>query len=177
MSQSASLYRITKTNFEEIIENPHDFKILSIAKAYITFEQTFEGIKFILSKGQNDATVSLVEQIFYPANCIGQETDYADLEDLPDNFDFESEPIYYNDADGVAELSVFLDGISAEQFNELFDADELNKNNVYPSKAWHNNTDPNRSFNADSLTKQFVLLKEFMSSAKDEQDYVLCFVG
>lgn len=75
MSQNATLYRISQAVFGQIAAQPEDIAIIEEAKEYITFVQTFEGIRLMLSKDQDDSILPLVNQIFYPETYVGQEED------------------------------------------------------------------------------------------------------
>lgn len=66
MSQSATLYRIAQIDFSKILDNPEDFDIFKINKGYTTFEQSHEGLRFVLSKNANNETKVLADSIFYP---------------------------------------------------------------------------------------------------------------
>lgn len=176
MSQSITLYRISQEDFEAMKANPEGTTILDISKENIVFPQTFEGLKFILSKGQDEATVSLLEQIFYPETYIGKEVVLDDLEILTADIDFESTAIYYNDMDSVADMHAFLDNISIEQFHRLYDAQELNENEVYPHNVWIEEGEQDRAFTRNHLAKEFTDLKNFMAVAKADNDYVLSLV-
>lgn len=55
MSQCATLYRISQLNFGHLTENPDNFQVVPNAKSYLTLDQTFEALRFILSKEQDDA--------------------------------------------------------------------------------------------------------------------------
>ena len=178
MGQSATLYRIDIKDFPKILEDPENFNVSDLNKGYVTFEKTFDGFCFVLSKGQNKTIAELVQQIFYPLTYAGEEIDFneLDMENIPENFNFESTAVYYNDPDKVMEIATFLDTISITDFKELFNADELNEQGVYPN-FWNAETQENVAFNVDHMAKEFLEMKEFFSKAKEEGDYVLSFVG
>jgi hypothetical protein len=177
MGQSATLYRIAKIDFPKIVEDPVNFGLLDLKKEYISFEKTFEGFCFLLSKGQNKANAELVKQIFYPVTYAGEEINFENLDtdDIPDDFNFESTAVYYNDPGTVTDISTFLDTINIENFIELFNADELNEHGVYPI-LWNMETREDVAFNIGHLTKEFVEMKEFFLKAKEDGDYVLSFI-
>ncbi|PWV56148.1 DUF1877 family protein [Chitinophaga sp. S165] len=176
MSQSITLYRVSQENFEAMKANPEGTVILDISKENIVFPQTFEGLKFILSKEQDEATVSLLEQIFYPETYVGKEIDLDELEMLSEDLDFESTAIYYNDVNGVADMHTFLGSISLEQFHKLYNAKELNENDIYPNNVWIEEGEPDRAFTRKHLAEEFTDLKNFMAAAKADNDYVLSLV-
>jgi hypothetical protein len=179
MGQSATLYRIAPKDFPAIEANPDGFDLESIIKELATFDKTFEGLRFILSKAQDDTTEDLAEQIFYPDTFAGEETDFEnlDIDNIPEDFSFESNAVYYNTPDKVAAISAFLDTISNEEFIELFDADELNENDIYPGGIWNTETNPDIVFNANDMVKEFQVLQDFYSKAASEGDYILSVVG
>jgi hypothetical protein len=178
MSQSATLYTIAKLDFPKLLENPANFGLLDLKKEYVSFQKTHEGFCFILSKGQNPASAELVKQIFYPPTYVGEEINFEnlDLEDLPEDFNFESSAVYYNDPGKVTDINTFLDTINIENFKELFNADELNEQGVYPI-LWNTETGEDVAFNVRHMAKEFLEMKKFFSKAKEEGDYVLSFVG
>lgn len=179
MGQSATLYRIAPEDFSAIEADPDSFDPESSAKELATFDKTFEGLRFILSKAQDEATEDLAEQIFYPDTYIGEEVDFEnlDIDNIPEDFSFESSAVYYNTPDKVAAIAAFLDAISNEEFIELFDADELNENDIYPGGVWNTETNPDIVFNANDMVKEFQVLKDFYSKAGSEGDYILSVVG
>ena len=177
MGQSATLYRIGKNDFPVILEHPENFGSLDLNKGYVSFQRTFDGFCFVLSKGQNKTTVELVQQIFYPITHAGEviEFDQLDMDNLPEGFNFESDVVYYNDPGKVAEIAAFLDTISIDKLNELFNADELNEQGIYPV-LWNTESGSATAFNIDHMTQEFTEMKAFFSKAKEEGDYVVSFV-
>lgn len=176
MSQSITLYRVSQEKFETIKADPAGTTILDISEENLVFPQTFEGLKFILSKEQDDDTVALLEQIFYPETYISKEINFDEMEVLSDDMDFNSTAIYYNSSEEVADMHAFLNNISLEQFHQLYDARELNENNVYPHNVWTEEGEPDRAFTRLHLAKEFTDLKNFIAAAKAGNDYVLSFV-
>ena len=178
MGQIATLYRIDKTDFSKVLVHPENFGLSNLDKGSVTFQKTFNGFCFVLSKGQNKATAELIQQIFYPVTYAGEQVDLEnlELEDLPDDFNFEGSAVYYNDPDKVTAIASFLDTIPVEKLKELFNADELNEQGVYPT-LWNIETREDVAFNIDHMTKEFEEMKAFFSKAKEEGDYVLSFVG
>lgn len=176
MSQSITLYRVSQENFEAMRANPEGTVILNISKDNLVFPQTFEGLKFILSKDQDEETISLLEQLFYPESAISKEIDLDSIETLSDDPNLESTEIYYNDTTEVSDMHAFLSNISVEQFHQLYDAQELNEKGVYPYNVWIEEGEPDRAFTREHLAREFADLKEFIAAAKTENDYVLSYV-
>lgn len=179
MGQSATLYRIDKNDFHKVEENPKNFGLFKIKKESVTFEKTFEGLIFLLSKNRDSGIASSIRQIFYPTTYVGQKVDFSnlDFDNLPDDFDFESEAVAYIEPGKVSEIATFLNNISEKEFQELFSADELNKNDIYPGDVWNNETSEDIAFNAYSMTEEFINLKNIFANANREEDYILSYVG
>lgn len=176
MSQSITLYRVSQENFEVMKADPEGTIILEISEENIVFPQTFEGLKFILSKEQGEDAISLLEQIFYPETYISKELNLDAIEVLSEDLDFSSTAIYYNDKEDVADMHAFLDTISLEQFHKLYDAEELNEKNIYPHNVWTEEGEPDRAFTRVHLAREFTDLKNFIAAAKENNDYVLSLV-
>jgi hypothetical protein len=177
MGQIATLYRIAKVDFLRLVENPANLGLLNQKTEYISFQKTFDGFCFLLSKGQNKAIAELVNQIFYPVTHVGKEINFEnfDIENIPDDFDFESTAIYYNDPGNVTKIATFLDSITIENFKELFNVDELNEHGIYPT-LWNTKTGEDEGFNISHMEEEFVEMKQFFLTAKEEGDYVLSFI-
>ena len=179
MGQSATLYAIDKNDFKKIAANPEDSGLIKLARYYEIFDKSFEGLRFLLSKNQNTNISELVDQVFYPKGFVGEEIDYSklDFDNLPQDFDFEKQPIYYNSPERVLEIANFLNTLSLDFIAAQYDADELNANNIYPNDIWNNHIEENYAFNARHMTEEFRNLKVFFNKAKENDDYVLSFVG
>lgn len=179
MGQSATLYRIDKNGFSKIIDNPKDFSLLKITKGYEIFEKSFEGLQFVLSKGLDNANKELIEQIFYPKTYIGEEIDFSKInfENLPDDFSFEQQTVYYNELYIVSAIYDLLNTISLDKFQNNFDHTELNRHDIYPRDIWNDETVENIAFNVRHLTIEFQKLKSLVKSAKENDEYLLSYVG
>jgi len=179
MGQSATLYRIASNDFSKVRDNPDDFGLFKINKSYETFEKTHEGLRFVLSKAKDENEAGLVEQIFYPKTFVGEQIDYSalDFDNLPEDIDLLKEPVYYNEPTVVNAISSLLDTIAVDDFQKSFDPDELNEQGIYPSGIWTTRTEPDHAFNVGDITKEFLRLKQFYHSAKEEGDYILSYVG
>jgi len=179
MGQSATLYQIDKNDFSKIVDNLNDFSLFDIAKKSATFEKTFEGLRFVLSKGRDKDEAELVEQIFYPKTFIGEKIDFANLDfkNLPDDFDIFKQPVYYNDPNKVSNISSFLDTVSVDDFKKLFDPDELNQMNIYPGEVWNRHTEENYAYNERDMTNEYKNLKAIFESARINCGYILSYLG
>jgi len=178
MGQCATLHRTTSVFFREFTANPGNFSGLAKDKGHKTFDQSFEGLRFILSKNQDPENINLATQIFYPETCT-EEEDLSDFDftNVPVDFDYESKSIYYHDPAKVTAIAQLLETISIEHFRGLFDPDELNKNEIYPAGVWNKKTGEDQAFNESYILQEFEYLKEFFISARNEGDYILSFVG
>lgn len=170
MSQTATLYSMTQTTFNRIKKRPAGIDIPAITESSLPLGNSFEGLLYVLSNGQQAETKLLLKQLFYPQQHLGEEMDWDNYE----NIDWDNPAIYYNTPEEVAEICAFLDTISPDQFSTSFEPDELNRNSIYPAGAWNSTTDPYREYNILHLLKQFSELKTFMYAAKG--NYVFCYL-
>ena len=179
MGQSATLYRIDKSDFSKIIDNPNDFGLFKITKGYEIFGKSFDGLRFVLSKGLDKESKELIELIFDPKTFIGEEIDFSkiDFENLPDDIDLERQPIYYNEPTKVAEIYKLLETISLDKFQNNFDHTELNSHDIYPGDIWNDQTEENIAFNERHMTIEFENLKSIFKTAKENDEYLLSYVG
>ena len=171
MSQSATLYRITKEDFDKIVEQQDNLDSVDTKAIYETFAGTHEGLKFVLSKFGND---ELIEQIFYPKTFIGNEVDYNNMDD--EAFESLSRRVYYLNPEIIIEIETFLNKIEVDNFRKRFDPDELNKEDIYPWQ-WTNNKEDNAAYNEKHIIQDFEKLKSIFETSKLNQDYILSYVG
>lgn len=110
---------------------------------------------------------------------VGEEIDFSkiDFENLPDDIDLERQPIYYNEPTKVLEICNLLDTISLERFQNNFDHTELNRHDIYPGEIWNDQTDENIAFNVRHMTIEFQNLKAIFKTAKENEEYLLSYVG
>ena len=179
MGQSATLYRIDKSDFSKIVDNPNEFGLFKITKGYEIFDKSFDGLQFVLAKGLDSESKNLIELIFSPMTFIGEEIDLSkiDFDNLPDDIDLLKQPIYYNDPTKVSEICNLLDIISLEKFQNNFDHNELNRQGIYPSDIWNEETADNIAFNVRHMTIEFQNLKSIFKTAKENGEYLLSYVG
>src|SRR3954471_19105292 len=157
MSQRATFYRMNEQEFALLQDVPENLELSDVTKEDMTLEGTHEGIRFILSKSDDDETAMLTDQIFYPDTFLGDEGSLDEIDSLVDA----NEAVYYNEPDKVAAIASALESISPDDFRALFDYEELNENDVYPAGNWNDNTGRNSAFNEDHITEEFVQLKDF----------------
>jgi hypothetical protein len=177
MSQSATLYRISTDSFKMLDEpdNKQKFKINS-AKSYSIFQGSFMALEYILSKGQNNSTTQLVNEIFNPRQSLGRQT----IETLTpeEQFEFYESGFFipYLDISTISKLNVFLTNTSQRDISSKYDANELNDNGIYP-EVWHNDNSPNLSYNQRHIMEDLEELKQIINKADIEQDYIFVFIG
>lgn len=179
MGQSATLYRVDKTNVQQIANNPAGIEIHSISLGEETFGKTFEGLRFIIKKGLTGTEQDQINLIFYPTTFYGEEVDFAeiDFENLPADFEIEQNAVYYNEPTTIQLIDQVLSQISTETFLKNFNAEELISEDIYPGDVWNNNTGADFAYNAHHMATKFEKLKSFFKSAADHENYVICFVG
>lgn len=173
MSQRATFYRINEKEFLQLQDVPENLELSNVTKEDITLEGTHEGIRFILSKSDDDEAAILTDQIFYPDTFLGEEDGLDEIDSLVGG----NEAVYYNEPDKVAAIASVLETISTDDFRALFDYEELNENDIYPAGNWNNNEGRNSAFNEDHITEEFIQLKTLFINAKKEGDYILIFIG
>jgi hypothetical protein len=158
------------------------FNIPAIAKSYSTFQGSFMGLEFVLSKGQNKGTADLIAEIFNPSKAMGmqetQEIDQLKEEDILAMFEsYESgEIICYLDSNTVSKINTFLKTQSAAQVIARYDSEELNENGIYP-EVWSAGNSRDTAFNERDIAEGLTELKKIFEAADLDQDSILVFVG
>jgi hypothetical protein len=184
VSQSAALYRISRETFLQLENSKErgELNIPALAKSYSTFEGSFMGLEFVLSKGQKKETADLIAEIFNPTKRMGmQETqamDQLNEEDLLTMFEsYESgETIFYLDSNTVSQINTFLKTQSTAQVIARYDCEELNENGIYP-EVWTAGNSRETAFNEFHIAEGLAELKNIFEAADLEQDSILVFVG
>ncbi len=177
MSQSATLYRISFDTFCILnkVPNAEAFNINS-TKGYHSFQGSFMGLEYILSKTQDISAIPLLKQIFNPSSVMGSDS----FQHINSDEHLESyegvEPISYLDPVIIAKLDSILDSISDNTIDYNYNAEELNQKNIYPA-IWHNDDSPDQVFNKRQILEDARLLKSLIKEAHKEKDYILVFVG
>jgi hypothetical protein len=164
MSQSTTFYRISKDKFRELETSGGEFEISS-AKNYVTFEGSFMALEFILSKDRDDPTAELVSELFNPGQSIGEQNPGIDDFDF-EEFDFDDmrSSIPYLDVAAISSIHAFLDQVSTEDIESLYDAEELNSNGIYP-ELWRNDNSPEQAFNLRHVSQDFEELRSIVRKA------------
>jgi hypothetical protein len=178
MGLSITLYRINSDDFTLLTQDPQSFSPQNRNIGSASFEKTFEGLCFVLSKGRSENEVRLLHQIFYPVTYVGDQFDAStlDLSNFPDNTDLPF-TVSYTAPELVNEIANLLGLITTEEFQVKFDHNELNAMGIYPAGVWNTHTDPNYAFNVSDLTKELHRLKLLFKSASEEGDYILVYHG
>ncbi|MDJ1499639.1 DUF1877 family protein [Xanthocytophaga agilis] len=177
MSQSATLYRVSQDTFKQL-DNPNNTQGFDIdsAKSYSIFEGSFMALDYILSKGKDNSTTNLINEIFTPKQALGEE----ELENMTpeEQFEFYESGLYipYLDIPIISKLSEFMNSISQANLSSDYDPKELNDNGIYPA-CWHTDNSSNLAFNEQHLLDDFEELKTIIKEAETEKDYILVFVG
>jgi hypothetical protein len=177
MSQSATLYRISKDTFNQLDkpDNKQKFDINS-AKSYSIFQGSFMALEYILSKGQNNSITELVNEIFNPKLALGGQI----FESLTpeEQFEFYESGLFipYLDTSTISQLNDFISEILSLDISSKYDAKELNDNGIYP-RVWHNDISPDQAYNERQILEDFEELKNIIKQADTEKDYIFVFVG
>jgi len=175
MSQSATLYLISNSNFEKL-KNDSDFS--KMADEYETFEQNFEGLTYILTKALPKDSETLINEIFNPIEFIGEPQDFEniDFDDFDEDLIFGNKTIYYLSPEKVVLINGLLQPLNDSTIGNLYDSKELNNNGVYP-EVWHDDESEDQAFNKRHIIEGVNSLKTIFTKAKDKQYYILSFVG
>jgi hypothetical protein len=177
MGQSAVLHSLDKATFDQLAANPTSFEYYKVAVASACFDKTFEGLRFVLCKAKPEAA-SLLTQVFEPLLFVGEEIDYAhlDWDNLPPDMPLAGTAVYYHDLATVQELSTHVATITDQDFGQAFDAEELNREGIYP-EIWNREAGENNGFNERALVEEFQLLQQFLAKASAASHYCICYVG
>ncbi len=165
MSQSATLYRISKETFRQLENSGNKQKFdISSAKSYVIFQGSFMGLEFILSKGQDASTSDLINEIFNPKLFLGgqdvESLSPEELMELGENGGI----IQYLDTSTISRINNLFDKVSEGDIQTKYDATELNNNGIYP-EVWHNDNSPEQAYNERQILEDFVELKAIIKQA------------
>lgn len=171
MSLSATLYRIPEIDAEErrALAGRPRFAWDAVKDSAI-FEQTFWGLIYVLSKGQPQSTVELVEEIFSPR----QLAEKGDFEDWV--FGEDETPVRYLPPELVERVDALLEQVTEADVHVRFDAEEMNRSGIYPG-VWNENESDAQAFNSSHVAQDLADLKAIFRKAAEEGDFVFAFVG
>jgi hypothetical protein len=177
MSQSATLYRVSRKTFNELKNAAgHPEFDPDQAKESLCVDWLHMGLEYILSKDSDKSAISLAQSIFNPPESLGggpqTSGSQKDNWDLTDPFS----QIAYLSPSMTMKLSQWLETIREREIRDRYDADEFNENDVYPC-GWENNNSPNLACTERSLVEAFKKLKAIIKKAAKNEDYLLVFVG
>jgi Domain of unknown function (DUF1877) len=177
MSKSATLYRVSKDTFEQLKSSDNSRKFdSSSTKSFATFQGSFVGLEYILTKGQDQLTTELLSEIFNPKEALGRQK----FESLTPEEQFEfyesGSFIPYLDTTEISEINDLLDGVKGADIHAKYDAKEFNSNGIYPS-VWHNDNSPDQAINKRHLLEDLTKLKTIIMQADQDKDFILVFVG
>lgn len=177
MSQSATLYRISQDNFEQLERSKGNQRFdMDSSKNFATFQGSFMALEFILAKGRDTSTIDIVNELFNPKNVLGQQ----EFDSLPPEEKFEfyesGKLIPYLNTATIAGLNDLLDKVSETDIHLNYDAKELNDNGIYPG-VWHNDNSENMAYNERDILEGLAELKAIVSQAEKEKDFILVFIG
>jgi len=177
MSQSATLYRVSGTFFQQLEQSPERHFDTAAAKDHVLFQGSFMGLEYVLAKNENAATVSLVHAIFNPQQMLGSEVLESSVS-MEGQIEFFEVPLLYpyHTPQQIAQLHAFLETVSGEDIRARYNAEELNKNDVYPS-AWHTDEAPGKAYNIQQLQTDLEALKTIVRQANEAKDYIFVFIG
>jgi len=147
-----------------------------MAEGWVTFDQNFEGLIFLLSKFSPGADQALVHEIFYPGESVGEAIVAIDFDGLDDLSFPENDAIGYLNREKIHVVSEFLHRIDKGQLLELYNPEELNGNDVYPS-VWHSNESPDQAFNRRHIEEGFDELLQLFDEAVENKSFILVFVN
>ena len=178
MSQSATLYLISNERFELLEDNPDKSKIQALSYGNETFEQTHEGVSFLLEKFFKDEDLTLIKEIFEPTEFIGEglDDDLYESHTIDDIEKFEESAIYYLDPIQIARINVLLTSLDILTVLNSYNSAEFNNNGVYP-EVWHDDESEGQAFNKAHLKESLESLVHFFKAAATADDYVLVSVG
>ena len=178
MSQSATLYLISNERFELLEDNPDKTKIQFLSYGNETFEQTHEGLSFLLEKFFKGEDLTLIKEIFEPTEFIGEglDDDLYESHTIDDIENFEDNAIYYLDPILIARINLLLNSLDLNIVLNAYNSAEFNNNAVYP-EVWHDDESEGQAFNKAHLKESLESLVHFFKAAASSDDYVLVSVG
>jgi hypothetical protein len=175
MSQSINLYQISKDNFEVFSIDSESFDYDFNENNSSVFDKNFEGLIYLFLCYYDQKLPESLEKLFYPQDFIGEEVDYnnidfENIEDFP-----ESIAIYYLNPTIIKEIKTVLDTIENNKILDFYNADDFNNNGIYP-EVWHTDENEDLAFNKRDLEEGLQLLKETISHAYHNGNYILYFM-
>ena len=184
MSQSTTIYSVSKKTFTELqnSENRIEIDICNLAENDYCFQNSFEGVKFVLLKNKSEKTIKTLNEIFNPTEYLGDfdfdKVNFENMDYVEEMFEFVESGNYYPYINNkiVKEISKIISEITESEINENYSATELNENDVYPSN-WSDENIKCESNNVNHLIEDFIELKKIIIQANNEENYLLIYSG
>ncbi|MTH15981.1 DUF1877 family protein [Flavobacterium sp. LC2016-01] len=174
MSQSVNLYQISKENFEAFSIHYESFNLDFNENNSSIFDQNFEGLIYLFLAYYDQQMPESLEKLFYPQDFIGEEVDFNNI-DFDNIEDFpESTSTYYLNPTAIKEVNTALNTIENNKILDFYNASDFNSNDIYPG-VWHNDEREDQAFNKRHLEEGLQLLKETISQAHSNENYILFF--
>jgi hypothetical protein len=172
MSQSATIYRITEDTFKKLNSALSDFVPHKNCIDYEVFNQTHEGLQYMLTKGQPEKICKLFMAIFYPPSLIGGPDTTRDINDF-DNEDWEAleAAVAYLPPTEVKEIYRTLAPLDEAFLKSSYNPKEMNREEIYP-RVWGEGY-----FTYETILEDFINLKQLFKKASEENNYLLSYVG
>lgn len=181
MSQTATLYRISKETFRSLQEAEREGPVAfpEDIKEDQEFQGSFMALEFLLSKDTDMVSAALVRQIFNPDTTLGDpgigDPSAEELEQLFEHYE-SGQWIPYLDPERIAAIGSLLDAVTEQLIDARYDAAALNREGIYPG-IWHNDNNPGKAFNKRHVLEDLAMLKAFFTDAASDGDYILVFIG
>lgn len=177
MSQSANIYSVSANVFTKLEQSEERHFDLSSAKDHVLFQGAFSGLEYILAKHQDAAGAKLAHAIFNPQTMLGSEVMESNVS-YDGQIEFFEVPLLYpyHTPEAVGKINAFLEKISAADIETRYDADEMNRNKVYP-ETWHKDDVPGLPYNKAQLVQELEQLKRIVRNANEAKDYLFVFIS
>lgn len=177
MSQSATIYRVSEQVFTQLEQSEESHFDQAAATDHVLFHGTFAALEYLLAKHQDAPATRLVHAIFNPQTMLGSEVMESNVS-YDGQIEFFEVPLLYpyHAPAAVALLHAFLENVSAADIEARYDADELNRNKVYP-EMWQKEMVPGKAYNKAQLVHDLAQLKKIIREANEAKDYLFVFIG
>jgi hypothetical protein len=182
MSFSSTLYRISEALFRQVEAGLiKSRELVTKSKDFVTLQDSCGAILFLLKKRGKRNEADLIDEIFFPRDALGSVSD-EDFEKLVASSNYKeidritASTFYFLPPNKVITLHLFLDTLEDLEIETLYNSEELNSKNIYPS-VWDPGEDKEKAYNLFHLKNDLKSLKELFEKASKEKDYILTFTG
>jgi Domain of unknown function (DUF1877) len=167
MGQIAVLSRLNKVQYDLAKENYKNFVVNDNKIQSTIFEQTQEGLKFILEQIFENQT--LISEIFYPQQFLGEIIGNSN----DDDFDYGQyeELICYLPPNKILTINQLLQTVDNNVFTQNFMPEKMNDAKIYP---WNWGTN---QYDLEHTLREFEKLKLFFQTAAFEENYIISYIG